>query len=106
MRINLLCTDATEVSERERRWEGGDRLWSCPLTHTLSLSVSSMKALGRQELLRHLLLFGLRLAQSKPSGLAQGCTGQAPAEMDGATVRVYPPPKDGWPNTDSIINNA
>ena len=45
---------------------------------------------GIHALLRHLVLLGL--AQSKPSGPAQACTGQAQAELNGATVRVYPAP--------------
>ena len=48
------------------------------------------EALGRQALLRHLVLLGL--AQGKPNGLAQACTEQVQTEVDGATVRVYPPP--------------
>ena len=54
------------------------------------------EASGIHALLRHLVLFGL--AQSKPSGQAQAWTGQAQAELDGATVRVYPAPKTSlWP---------
>ena len=39
----------------------------------------------------HLVL--LRLTQSKPSGPAQASPGQAKAELDGATLRVFPEPK-------------
>ena len=44
------------------------------------------KALARQTLWRHLALLGL--AQSKRSGLAQACTGQAQAALDGAAGLV------------------
>ena len=43
-------------------------------------------ALARQALLHYLVLHGL--AQSKPSGLAQACTRQAQAALDGATGLV------------------
>ena len=45
---------------------------------------------GIHALLCHLVLFGL--AQSKHSEPAQTCNWQAQAELDGATVRVYPAP--------------
>ena len=44
------------------------------------------KALARQALWRHLVLIGL--VQSKPSGLAQACSRQAQAALDGATGHV------------------
>ena len=49
-------------------------------------SLPIAEGLARQALWRHLLLLGL--AQSKPSGLAQACIGQAHTALDVATGLV------------------